>query len=174
MQISSATLKSKSTNKGMSLLEILVVVAIFAVLGIITSRAIILTIGGSKKSESLVKVRENLNYTLGILERQIRNANTVTECPNSDINLINYTDQNGTPATLSCVNVGTIDGYVASASARLTSGEINITNCAFVCQAGDSTNPPSITITLEAQSKNSSGVQGTKVTSTTQVFLRNY
>jgi prepilin-type N-terminal cleavage/methylation domain-containing protein len=52
----------KNFNKGLSLIEILVVVAIFAILGIIVSSALVLTIQGTKKSESLVRVRENINY----------------------------------------------------------------------------------------------------------------
>jgi len=165
--------KTKSYS-GMSLLEILVVVAIFAVLGVITTRAVLLTLQGSKKSESLVRVRENLNFALGVIERQVRNADSVTECPNSDSNLLSYTDSSGDIATFSCANVGTDDAYVASGSARLTSDTVNITSCSFVCAAGTSTNPPSVTFSIEAKDKNTTGIQGSTVSMTTQIYLRNY
>lgn len=161
-------------QQGMSLLEILVVVAIFAILGIITTQAVILTIGGSKKSESLVKVRENISYSMGVVERQIRNADSVTECPNPDSAILNYADADGSATSFTCTNIGSADGYLASGSARLTSAEVNITSCLFSCTPGTSTNPSSVSVTLEAQDKNSTGVQSSKVSNSTQIYLRNY
>lgn len=146
---------------GMSLIEILIVVTIFAILGIITTRAIFLTLQGSKKSESTVKVRENLNYSLGVIERQLRNANSVVDC---SANVINYTDQNGNPASFSCVNTGSANSYIASGSARLTGDSVNIISCEFNCPPTVSTNPPEVTISLEAQG----------VSLSTQIFLRSY
>jgi len=161
-------------QKGMSLIEILVVVSIFAILAIITTRSVLLTLQGSKKSESLVKVRENLGYSMGVVERQIRNANAIAECPNSDANVVNYTDQNGNPASFSCVNVGSTNAYVASGSARLTSTEITVTSCSFVCTPGTSANPPLVSVTLEAKDAAAVGIQNSSVSTTTQIYLRNY
>ncbi len=159
----------------MSLIEILVVVAIFAILGIIVTRSVVLSIGGSKKSESLVKVRENLNYSLGIIERQIRNADSlVSACPNSDTSLINYKDQSGNAASFSCVGMGGSDPYIASGSARLSSDVIKITSCSFICTPATSVNPALVTISLEAQDAEATGVQQSKVTTTTRIYLRNY
>ncbi len=161
-------------EKGMSLIEILVVVSIFAILAIITTRSVLLTLQGSKKSETLVKVRENLGYSMGVVERQIRNANTISECPNSDTNTINYTDQNGNAASFSCVNVGSVNGYIASGSARLTSTEITITGCSFMCTPGTSANPSLVNVTLEAKDAAAVGIQNSSVSTTTQIYLRNY
>ncbi len=161
-------------SKGMSLLEILIVVAIFAILGVITTRAVLLTLQGSKKSESLVKVRENIDYSLGVIERQLRNADSVTECPNSDTNIISYKDQEGNTSTFSCVNMGSADPYVASASARLTNNEVKITSCSFVCEPGTSVNPPVVSVTIEAQDANATGIETSKVSATTQIYLRSY
>jgi hypothetical protein len=157
---------------GISLLEILVVVSIFAVLGILITRSVLLTLSGGRKSESLIRVRENLNYSVGIIERQLRNANAVISCPVSSVSIISYTDINGNAATFSCVNIGTA-GYVASGSARLTSDTISVTNCSFTCATGSGT-PSSVTIDLEGKDASASGVENTTVTTKTQVFLRNY
>jgi len=162
------------TQKGISLLEILVVVSIFAVLGVVTTRAVLLTLQGSKKSEAIVRVRENLNYSLGIIERQIRNADKIDECPNASPNLVSLTDQEGVTTTFSCVNVGSADGYIASASARLTNDTINVTACSFTCSSGSSVNPPAITVSIVASDKSLTGVQGSEVSVTTQIHLRNY
>ena len=166
--------KINNYERGVSLLEILVVTAIFAILGIITTRAVILTIGGSKKSESVIKVRENLGNSMGIIERQIRNADSISECPNSNETTIAYVDQFGNNTSFSCSGLGTDDAYVSSGSARLTSNLIKITYCSFDCVPGTSTNPASVTVSLNAQDVAATGIVTSKVSQSTQIFLRNY
>ena len=65
--------------QGFSLLEILVVIAVFSILAILTTQAVLLTLKGSKKSESLTKVRGSIDYSLAIIERSIRNAEYIEE-----------------------------------------------------------------------------------------------
>lgn len=161
-------------QKGMSLMEILVVVAIFAVLGVITTRSIILTLQGSKKSESTIKVRENLDYSLGIIERQIRNANSILGCKTSTSTVLNYIDQNGQPASFSCVNIGTSNGYIASGAGRLTSNQINVIKCTFVCDASNDPSPSSVFIDLIARDSTVVSGQTSTVSASTQINLRNY
>jgi prepilin-type N-terminal cleavage/methylation domain-containing protein len=160
-------------DSGMSLLEVLVVVAIFAILGILVTRAVILTLQGSQKSDSLVKVRENLDYSLSIIERQIRSANSITPCPNPDSTIINYLDQSGNASSFSCVTNGT-DSYIASGSARLTSNNVGITSCSIACTVSGGINPPLVTIDLTLKDAFASGVQNTTVSSSTQIYLRSY
>ena len=166
----------KILTKGLSLLEILVVISIFAVLGILITRSVLLTLGGGKKSESLIKIRENLNYSIGVIERQLRNANSITDCTNTNTSVISYTDQDGNPGSFSCVNVipGQI-GYIASGSAnlKLSGDSVNITSCSFSCALGNGT-PDSVTINFVAQDALVTGADNSVVTATTQVFLRNY
>lgn len=161
-------------QKGMSLMEILVVVAIFAVLGVITTRSVILTLQGSKKSESTIKVRENLDYSLGVIEHQIRNANSVSGCATSTTSVLNYIDQDGQPASFSCVNIGTKDGYVASGAGRLTSNQINVITCSFTCDASNDPSPSTINIELVARDATYVAAQTSSVSATTQINLRNY
>jgi prepilin-type N-terminal cleavage/methylation domain-containing protein len=154
---------------GMSLIEILVVVTIFAILGIVVTRAVILTISGSKKSESLVRVRENLNYAMGVVERQLRNADAITTCPNTDASRIDYQDIYGNSTSFTCAN-----GAVASGSAQLTSSEVVITACSFICQPGLSNNPVSVNVSFTAKDANTTGIQRSSVDLTSQIYLRNY
>lgn len=159
---------------GISLLEILVVVSIFAFLGILITRSVLLTLGGGKKSESLIKVRENLNYATGVIERNLRNADSITNC-GSSTSVISYSDQDGNPAAFSCVNIGAAGavGYVASGSAKLTNDTVNVTACSFTCGLGAGT-PSNITINFTAKDASASGAENSIVTTTTQIFLRNY
>mgnify|MGYP001594650556 CR=1 FL=1 len=160
-------------KKGVSLIEILIVVAIFAVLGILISRVILTTLMGSSRSDNLVKVRDNIDYTLSVMERQIRNAESVSPCPNPDTTRIDFRDSNGIAAFFACTNVGA-SGYVASGSARLTNDEVAITACSLVCTAASGRVPPAVDISLEARGANQTGVERAMVTAVTKIFLRTY
>lgn len=161
----------KNINKGFSLVEILIVITIFAVIGLLSTRSVFLTLRGAKKSDSLVRVRENVNYSLSIIERQLRNSESVT-CPNPSTNILNYVSLEGTATTFSCVTAGT-DKYIASGSARLTSSDIIVSSCAFTCTVGVNT-PPSVKITVEAVDANSTTVEKGTVTTQTEIVVRNY
>lgn len=165
----------KKTSVGFSLIEIMVVITIFAVLGIMVTSSIILTLAGTKKSEALIRVRDNLNYSLAVIERNVRNANSIPVCNDTGSNIINYLDQSGNPASFSCLTQGS-DSYIASGSSRLTSNTIKIVDCSnvFKCTPSLSNTPPKVTIDLTVQDASNSGVQKSEVTAQTQIYLRNY
>lgn len=164
------------SERGMSLMEVLVVITIFAVLGILVTQSVALTLQGSRKSESIVKARENLDYSLSIIERQIRSAGSITSpCPNPGADKsISYLDQNGDPGSFSCVNTGAVNSYIASGSARLTNDAVKVTSCSFVCTPATATNPPLITVDVALKEASASGVQSANVSASTQIYLRNY
>lgn len=159
-------------EKGFSLLEVLVVMGLFAVLGILSTRAVLLSLQGSKKSDSLVRVRENANYALAIVERQLRNADEVSPCPNPAATLINYKDNQGIASSFACVDTGE-NGYVASGSSRLTTDEIAIITCSFVCSAGSSGLPPEVTVNLVARDSGTVS-EKSQVSLKTTILLRTY
>jgi prepilin-type N-terminal cleavage/methylation domain-containing protein len=82
-------------TKGVSFIEILVVIAIFAILGVLVARITVVTLRSSNKSDSLVKVRENMDFSLAVMERGLRNATAVVPCPNPDTTVLNYVDSEG-------------------------------------------------------------------------------
>lgn len=167
-------MKKNKNTVGMSLLEILVVVAIFSVLGVLVTRSVLLTLRGSKKGESQVKVRENLSYSLAVIERQLRNADSISECPNSDLSVVNYFDERGVLTSFSCVGLGGDDAYVASGSSRLTSDQVKVTSCSFSCSLGTSNNPPVVDVNITATDPTAQGIEGATVNLSTQISLRNY
>jgi len=158
-------------HSGFSLVEILIVITIFAVIGLLSTRSIFLTIRGAKKSDSLVRVRENVNYSLSVIERQIRNSESIT-CPNASTSILEYVSLEGTSTTFSCVSAGD-DKYVASGSGRLTSSDITVTSCSFSCTVGVNT-PPSVKVALEAVDNESTGVEKGVVSIQTEIVVRNY
>ncbi|MFC1625461.1 type II secretion system protein J [Patescibacteria group bacterium] len=164
----------KKRIKGLSLIEVLVVVGVFAILSVIITRSVFLTLRGSAKSETQVKVRENINYALSVMERGIRNADSIADCPNPDTKVLNYTDSFGVNASFSCVGIGEDDSYIASSSARLTSSEIKINSCVIECTQEESGLPPKIIIDLVAADAKAMAVNETNVSVSTQIFLRTY
>jgi prepilin-type N-terminal cleavage/methylation domain-containing protein len=165
--------KTKSeTEKGVSLIELLVVIAIFSFIAILATRGIFLSLRGSKKSESVALVRENLDYSFAVMERNLRNAELAT-CEPSPLIQVNYEDKFGNLAYFSCEDVGS-DGYISSNSARLTSDQVEIAACQITCVAGISGVPPSVSIEISGEDKNAQGVEGASVNLSTKVFLRTY
>lgn len=155
-----------TNNKGISLLEILVVITVFSILAILATIAILSTLRGTKKSEALVRVRENVDYSLAVIERNIRNAEFLINC-GSETNAISYLDENGSSGSFSCGA-----DYIASGSARLTSEEVEVVSCSFICD--DSTSPPSVEISIGARDASATGIEGAQVTASTKIFLRTY
>lgn len=162
--------KQLTVNSGFSLIEILVVVTVFAVLGILSTQAILLTLRGTNKSSSLLKVRENLDYSLSIMERQLRNAQDVSNCTSGTS--LTYTDVNGNSGSFSCVTGAT--GYIASGSAHLTSDEVAITACSITCTLGTGGVPDLVNISIAAKDAKSVGIEAAQATANTQIYLRTY
>ena len=165
--------KIAKTVQGFSLLEILVVITVFSMLAILTTQAVILTLRGTKKSESLTKVRGNIDYSLAVIERNIRNADSIVECPNTDQTIISYTDENGSITSFSC-DSDSDGGYIASASGRLTSSEVDVTSCSFVCEDAVGETNPAVTVSVSAQDAALSALEGGEITISTKIFLRSY
>ena len=163
--------RSYIVDLGFTLIETLVVVVIFATIGILSTRAIMLSVQGSKKGSSSVNVRENLNYSISVIERLLRNANRVSSCTSSTIT---YLDENDVSASFSCVTPGN-GGYIASGSAllRLTSAEVAVTSCVISCDLVGV--PPSVTIDVTAGDVDTASIkEGTQISIFSNILLRTY
>lgn len=152
----------KKSQKGYSLVEILVVLGIFAILATVATQAVFQTIRGSRKSESSIKVRENLNYALSVMERQLRGVTDISSCIN---NRIDYSHKFGT-SYFACISG--VDSYIASGSARLTSDQVKLNSCTISCPADLS----SVTISLNGIDAKTLGTENVSVPVTTQIFFR--
>lgn len=157
-------------SKGVSLIELLVVITIFSVLAILATRGVLLTLRGSRKSESISKVRENLGFSFAVMERHLRNADSV-DCARPT--RVDFQDKKGNSVYFSCEDLAT-DGYISSSSARLTSEEVRITACDFTCETGGAGVPPSVSVSISGEEASITGVEGAQVTVTTKILLRTY
>jgi prepilin-type N-terminal cleavage/methylation domain-containing protein len=160
----------KQKLAGYTLVEMLVVVVVFAVIGLISSETIILTLRGTAKADAISKVRNNLDFAVGAMERQIRGAKLIQSCSNLSMTIV---DQNDSLVTFACIspNVNHLPSYIASSSASLTSSNITISSCSFTCTQATSTTPAQVTISVTGQDRQS---QNAPVSVTTQITLRTY
>ncbi len=168
-------IKKKKTKNihGFSLVEILVVLSVFAILGIVVSQSLLLILRGARKSDTSSKVRQSLDFAINSMERQIHNATNLTPCPNTDTTTITVVDQDRQTYSLSCSSIGPT-GFVASASSRLTSTDISVTACSFTCTPATASVPPFIKIDITAQDSQAVGPENTKITDSRTIYLRSY
>ncbi len=157
---------------GYTLIEILVVLGIFALLATLSTQAVFLTIRSSRKSEAAIKVRENLNYSIMVMEREIRNAKTVIGCT-ADSRRVNYTNLSNVTSYFACeTSSGNTTVASGSSSMRLTGTEVNLTSCSFTCSNDGSGNLQSVSINLVGSHTTIGGTEGVSIPMTTQVFIR--
>lgn len=172
-------------RKGFSLIETLVVIAVFAVIATIVSQSTTAGLLGSRKSDATSQVREELDHALSVMERHLRTAKSIApaDCSTTGVTVdaLDFTDQNGTVTNFTCVDLpscsASTNTYVASGSGslRLTSQEnICITSCQFTCRQPVSNLPPTVEIVLEGKSKNSVGAESASIRVQTSVTLRAY
>lgn len=168
-------MKKPLSLTGFSLLEMLVAVGIFAVLAIITTQTILLSIKGANKSEAVGKVKDNVDYAVSVIERNLRNSTSV-KCINpsgTSYTAVSYVDQTGAPKSFSCNFDDPNDTYIAASSSRLTNNSVSLVSCEFSCTNFSSTSP-SVKIDVKAIAKDFFGTEEGRIETSTEVFLRNY
>lgn len=75
-------------NLGFTLIELLVVVAIMAIIAGISSDLFVSILKGANKANVMNEIKQNGNYVLEIMERNIRNAKSVTQSVNGQTIII--------------------------------------------------------------------------------------
>jgi prepilin-type N-terminal cleavage/methylation domain-containing protein len=159
-----------SSRSGFTLIEMLVVMFVFSTLAVLATQSIALTLRGSRKSEAMSEVRSNVEYAMNVMERLLHNAKGF-DCSASSGSQLIYEDEYGEIAEFTCESTGE---YIASNSARLTSGSVRITNCNIFSSCQSVSAPHSIDIGITAEAVDLSGAEGAQVTSSTRILLRNY
>ena len=176
MNIKKGSTSSKGSTGGFTLVEMLVVIFISSVLAVLITQSLALSLRGSRKSESVATVRENVEYAMKVMERSIRNAKGL-DCASSSGAQIIYEDEYGEIAFFECVTLAS-DTYIASNSAlpqaRLTSSDTRVTNCPAVFSCDSSSIPHSVGISINAETVRELVEEGAEVTSSTRILLRNY
>lgn len=171
--------KSFRNDSGFSIVELLIVLTLFSILAVLTTQSLFYTLQGTRKSEAILNVRENVDYSLAIIERQLRNAISVDPCPiPNPYRRVDYISADGASAYFECQNIGGADSQIASYSGavkyRLTTDSVSIISCSFTCTSGGSASPPSVSINLVAEDRSAQGIEGAQITASTRILLRSY
>jgi len=167
-------IKLKKNIRGFSLLEIMVVISLFGIIAVIATQTIVLTLRSSRKSDAGAQLRESIDHSMAIIERGLRNAETIDPCLPAQQS-VEYYDTLGEYTNFSCVNAGGFDSYLASGSARLTNTELELVTCEMSCFPGTASAPPLVEIKITAKKANSSGTdEETIFSSDTNILLRTY
>jgi type II secretory pathway pseudopilin PulG len=165
-------LKRNIKDLGFSIVEVLIMIAIFAVLVTLTTQSIILSIRGSRKAEAITRVEQNIDYAFEVMERNLHNAKSIS-CSGTPPS-VEYEDQDENIVTFSCQGLTGADSYIASASSRLTSEEVYIDVCSFTCTPEIAGVPPSVSIDIEAHASDYQGAEAAEIATSTQINLRTY
>jgi len=167
----------KRIFSGFSLIELLVVITIFALLGVLITFSLAFSMKGGKKSESINKVRGNLDYAISVMERQLRNADEIVYgCQQSSY--ITYKDQKGVEASFSLDTSEDLRRIASSSGdfnkTYLTSDDVFVDRLNFDCMPAEKGATDSVKIEIIAHDAKASGVESAKVTVETRINLRNY
>ncbi len=160
-------MKRDFNTGGFTLVEMLVVTAVFAGLAVLVSSMVLYSTRGSKKSESAVKVRAELENAIARIERDLREAKTDTVAVGSTN--ISFKDQNDQNVNVSCTTVSGSEKKLVMRGQDLTGSNIIITDCNFSSISGNY-----VTISLSGKTKGVSGVESDNVAVSAQIVLRNY
>ena len=120
--------KEKKIKSGFTLIEVLIASAIFAVVMLITSGAILSVFDANRKSQNLRSVMDNLNYSLESMTRSIRFGYNY-HCDKTVTPTSSTRDCSGTPASsivfLSDTGVEIIYDLTSSRIRRSVGGTVN-------------------------------------------------
>jgi len=112
---------------GFTLIEMLVATSVIVVVGTIVVSLFLSNLRAASKSKLLTKVKQNGNYALSVMERMIRNAQSISNC-------------SGTSSSLKILNPdGGITEFIcgdqiaSNSGTFLTSAGLKVSDCSFEC-----------------------------------------
>lgn len=174
-------------KKGYSVIEILVVVGVFAVLGVIATQAISLTLKSSKKNDSMVLVKQDLDNAAGNIERLLQTASTVIvggDCTTPFATpSVGFRDSTGLRKDIACFDSpphnwkGTVDSRIVISSGetiryfnRFTPNAVQLSYCNFSCYTKDL--KTYVDFTATASARGVTGIEGASFETSRKIIVR--
>jgi prepilin-type N-terminal cleavage/methylation domain-containing protein len=162
------------SSTGFTLVETLVVVSLFSVLALITAQSLVRVISNSSRTASSAKLRENMEYAMGIADRSLRNAKSITSCTTTPTRKITYVTGEDLVESIECTTSAGRTTF-RKGTERLLTQDVNVTTCSIVCSSEPgSTVLNKVEITLEGADTTSSYSASKPYKLQTQVSLRSY
>lgn len=172
----------KILKNGFTLVELLVVTALILIIIGATSQLFFGALRGATKTTITNETRQNGDYALTVMERMIRNAQTInnmtTYCDGSSQSSISIEGQDGETTVFACPT-DPLAAYISSNSGQLTSSKVAVdthpSGCSFSCTKTTSGPAvvnisfsihqlvPSPNVTLEPEEKNNIDYETTVV-----------
>lgn len=174
-------------KKGYSVIEILVVVGVFAILGILATQSISLSLRSSKKSGSIIDVKQELDNAAGNIERSLQTASSVVveNCSAGGYatSSVGFRNSRGARGDIACLDftpgffVADHDKRVASSSGetvnfvhRITSSKVDLSACGFTCYTEN--NRTYIDFLISGSAAGVSSSEGASVTTSRKILVR--
>jgi len=122
-------------QRGFTLVELLVVVAVFAFLGLLLTNSLFSILKSNVKAELIKEIRQNGSFALDVMTKKLTGGLN-PECRVDDHSQVEFTDASGEIITFSCE----ANAYIASKSATATipltdsTGKFKLSDCSFTCE----------------------------------------
>lgn len=156
--------------RGYSIIEMMVVMFIFSILAVVATQSMALVLKGLTKSENIGEARANVEYAMSVIERTLRNADTIGATCGDTITYTNSLDGPG-DFTFRCRDVDS-DGLFeidSSFYGQLTSNTADFLECAEVFTCPDEW---TVDITLTARDPDDQAGLGAIASESARVILR--
>lgn len=167
--------RKRTLTSGFSLVEMLIVMFLFALLAFIVTQSTLQSFRGTRKVDASSKVRDNLDFAASLVERNIRNAKSITSvCDGASHASIAFVTQTGVAGRYVCS--GGSNQYVTDAAtgSRITSSDVSLSSCSFTCTSNGAYNPPIIDYVFAGTAVGADGTDASFATISRRVVLRVY
>jgi len=168
------TTNTKQMNAGFSLVEMLVATVIFAILAVVGTQIVTVSLRNTNKGEKVTEVRENVDYAFNVIARELRNAESVDILASTPTS-VHFFDADGVATTLDCT--GNSNGRLMIGTRRITGTDVVIDCSAtpiFSYVASTATTPDIVTITVTAYDAGRLGINGSGQTTSTRIIVRSF
>lgn len=163
-------------QRGFTLVELLVVVAIFAGLGVLLVNSLFSILRSNTKSELIKEIRQNGSFALDVMTKKLTGGQSPVCGPDQ----VSFIDSEGEEVIFSCES-----DYIASESAgiktALTSNQtgegkirISLTDCFFVCEPVGPSSKVTIGFTLSQAGSSSRQEELAQQSFSKVVLVRNH
>lgn len=165
---------------GFTLIELLIAMSVFSVIGTVALSILFMTLRSSKKSETLIALKQSGSTAVSQFAKNVRYAKSlnspiscVTPIVASTINVTSIIDEGHT--TYACTT-GTNATVASNSSSLIDTNAFVVSQCIFTCSQPTLNDPPTIKLSFTLYSKNNSGFleSAGSVPFQTSITLRNY
>ena len=160
------------STKGFTLIEILIALAVFSMLGVMTTVILVGALQGAKKAAAVALVKNEGSRVINTMTQMLKYSPSVTACALNSITFQPRTDASD-PAVFACL--GADPYYIASNSASLiNNNKVEMTSCTISCNNADPALINTVNINFTLQMKNATfATENADTTFKTQIGLRN-